>query len=120
MGRQLVTVVSTILADAVPATASSDEAYNLASEASADLLLPLLIRVIVLAVGEELLNGSLPAGGTCAVPFMSTMLFVRDFSCPSMGYSDVAYSLATFEAAVEFISSGSCTEFMSDDVEEDA
>ena len=110
MGRQLVAVISMILTDAVVVMTASN-ASMLASEASADLLLPLLIRVIVLAAGEELLRGTVSPGATCAVPFISTMSFARDFACPSMGYSDVAYSLATFEAATEFISSGSCTEF---------
>ncbi|KAJ9435938.1 hypothetical protein DIPPA_24955 [Diplonema papillatum] len=96
MGQAFATCTVTILEDS-----PTDSSNDISSEASADLLLPLLMRVVAIAIG----------GVPDVVPFVTALAYVRDFGCPSMGFSNVAYACATFEAVMEFISSGAITRF---------
>ena len=95
MGRALASISLAVLED----SPESDET-DIAAEASADLLLPLLMRVIALSVGRK-----------NTFPLIGCLAYIRDFGCPSMGFSNIAYAMSTFEAAAEFISSGACNDF---------
>lgn len=108
MGQELAAITVVVLDDSV-VSANGGDAGLLAAEASADLLLPLLMRVI--ALSAEAGPGSSGEGAL----FLTVLAYVRDFGCPSMGFSNVAYAAASFEAATEFIASGACAEtFCSD------
>eukprot|EP01059_Diplonema_ambulator_P035305 TRINITY_DN8259_c0_g1_i2.p1 TRINITY_DN8259_c0_g1~~TRINITY_DN8259_c0_g1_i2.p1 ORF type:complete len:691 (+),score=169.79 TRINITY_DN8259_c0_g1_i2:450-2522(+) len=107
MGRVLASITVAVLEDS---PSNEVAGVDIASEASADLLLPLLMRTVALAIG----------GVPDLVPFVTALAYVRDFGCPSMGFSNIAYASASFEAVVEFISSGACLDFcVSEDVELD-
>ena len=113
IGRRLAETLSIIINSS---PSEEERKASLATEASADLLLPLMIRVVVFAAAGEQRDSSsnsvdgddgagTPPPPADVVPFLTTLAYVRDFACPSMGYSEVAYAMATYEASVEFISS---------------
>eukprot|EP01065_Artemidia_motanka_P032715 TRINITY_DN39701_c0_g1_i1.p1 TRINITY_DN39701_c0_g1~~TRINITY_DN39701_c0_g1_i1.p1 ORF type:complete len:770 (+),score=202.04 TRINITY_DN39701_c0_g1_i1:190-2499(+) len=105
MGQELAAITLAVLEDSVGA---AEDGQDLAAEASADLLLPLLMRVIAIATDATPASpGSSPRDH--GEPTLLTVLaYVKDFGCPSMGFSNVAYAAASFEAATEFIASGAC------------